>query len=68
MVLSFIFWNNNKGYAIWPLKFEILWWLYTFNIALLTGYHAYLCILFNFLTDKLAATGILRNDKKNLYT
>lgn len=67
MVLSFIFWNINKGYAIWPLKFEILWW-YTFNIALLTGYHAYLCLLFNFLTDKLAATGILRNDKKNLYT
>lgn len=67
MVLSFIFWNNKKGYAIWPLKFEILWW-YTFNIALLTGYNAYLCILFNFLTDKLAATCILRNDKKNLYT
>lgn len=67
MVLSFILWNTNKGYAIWPLKFEILWW-YTFNIALLTGYHAYLCILLNFLTDKLAATCILRNDKKNLYT
>lgn len=66
MVLSFIFWNNNKGYVIWFLKFEILWW-YIFNIVLLIGYNVYLCILFNFLIDNFVVICIFRNDKKNLY-
>lgn len=65
MVLSFIFWNNKKGYVIWFLKFEILWW-YIFNIVLLIGYNVYLCILFNFLIDKFVVIGIFRNDKKNV--